>query len=765
MNLDTSGPEVRALRITRRWILTMLSCLLVLVALRGAVSHWALLNSVEHLSIVVAVVLALGGAVLGRSPRMLWLADASVLVLALTALFAPLGSPPWLPMPNVASYVAFIAITLTSRRTGLVIAFAGAAFVALIWAHRPTNIVVSALDLWGGWIVVAQILATALATWWAWNTVAREAVTADRDFQRRARAAETAVASQERARVWRSAAARLHESVLNSIRYVLATDAPDRDRLAEQLDAAAMAPELPSSPTEDTISRLIAAVRQDPAAAGIVHATNPDISVHMEPEVFEAARAALVEIAHNAVRHGGATDLQLTFESNRMGELIVTSRDNGIGLPTQIRPGIGVGTVLTESVEAVGGSVALTLGASGGTRAVLMVPVKEGGERFGRLRRVYSPFDKGRLLITAPLAGSFTVGVLYFLLLTPFARSDSEGSADYVLAAIAGILGAAAGVTLVTRRQHPSLLIGLGLIMLPAIVPWALRATDHSCGEAPILAAVVNVAGFAVVTIAAWSGVLPGFAGVVLWATGVVVLESRLPSVCRDGVSLALANSLLVIPVALVGTFVGVRTYQRAADRVNEARRRDLVEQSRAETAIDLNSSLYGAAEEAVALLRSVAAGADLDDDMREELESVDARIRAAIQVDSTRAGGFAVLAKDLVNAASTSGVSVEVRAIGSSRDTRPLPESLENLLASMIIGSRDVQPIIQVFTDGRRDYLSAVVDGHEIALGEVAVGMVAQYEDVEMQVLEEEPDDQTATARFTLLVSRPIRIVAESPA
>ena len=168
---------------------------------------------------------------------------------------------------------------------------------------------------------------------------------------------------------------------------------------------------------------------------------------------------------------------------------------------------------------------------------------------------------------------------------------------------------------------------------------------------------------------------------------------------------------------------------------------------------------------EAVALLRSVAAGADLDDDMREELESVDARIRAAIQVDSTRAGGFAVLAKDLVNAASTSGVSVEVRAIGSSRDTRPLPESLENLLASMIIGSRDVQPIIQVFTDGRRDYLSAVVDGHEIALGEVAVGMVAQYEDVEMQVLEEEPDDQTATARFTFLVSRPIRIVAESPA
>ena len=676
MTLDPAGPEVRALFITRRWILTMLSCLLVLVATRGAVNHWPQLSAQEHVALVVSIGLAVAGAVFGGRPALLWLSDAAVLVLALTALLAPVGSPPWLPMPNVASYVAFIAITLTSRRVGLVLACAGAAFVALIWAHRPTNIVVSALELWGGWIVVAQILATALATWWAWNAVAREAAMADRDFRRQARAAEVSIAQQERARLWRAEAARLHESVLNSIRYVLATPHPDRDRLAEQLALAAASPQLPEQPDACTVEQLIAAVMADPVAGQVVRPPAAQRAARLQPDTFEVARAALVEIARNAVRHGSATQVDLSYEVDRASGLTIRSRDNGTGLSAQARPGIGMGTVLADSLESVGGSVVVAAVPDGGTHVTLTVPLAESSDRFAGLRRVYSPFDKGRLLITAPLAGSFCVGIIYFLLLTPFATKSGERGIEYLVAAVAGIVGAALAASLVVRRQHVSALTGLGLIMLPAIVPWALSTTGHGCGEAAILAAVVNVAGFAVVTIAAWSGVLPGVAGVLTWATGTVMMASHLPSACRDGINLALANSLLVIPVALVGTYVGVRTHQRAADRLNQARRRELREQSRAETAIDLNESLFGAAEEAVLLLSSVSRGAPVDDSLRGELEAVDARIRAAIQVDSTLAGGFAVLAKGLVDAATIAGVAVEVRAIGASADPRPLPQS-----------------------------------------------------------------------------------------
>ena len=125
-------------------------------------------------------------------------------------------------MPNVASYSAFMAIVLTGRRAGLVIAVAGAGLVGLIWLRQPTNIVAGGLALWGGWIVMTQVLMTALGAWWAWNKLVGEASSNDRAHERQAESVERALADQERAQQWRATAARLHETLLNSIRYTIA---------------------------------------------------------------------------------------------------------------------------------------------------------------------------------------------------------------------------------------------------------------------------------------------------------------------------------------------------------------------------------------------------------------------------------------------------------------------------------------------------------------------------------------------------------------
>ena len=106
------GPETRALFTTRRWLDTMLALLLTVVALTRAAPLWTDLNAVEHVSVVACVGMVCAGAIFGSNPALLWLCPAGLMALPAAALFAPHGSPAWIPMPNAASYadrVLFLA--------------------------------------------------------------------------------------------------------------------------------------------------------------------------------------------------------------------------------------------------------------------------------------------------------------------------------------------------------------------------------------------------------------------------------------------------------------------------------------------------------------------------------------------------------------------------------------------------------------------------------------------------------------------------------
>ena len=754
MIIDTAGPQIRALFTTRRWLVVMLTGLLVAVAVVAGARHWSQLNPVEHVGILLAAILAVTGATTSRNPRRLWLCDASVLVLALTALAAPDGSPRWIPMPNVASYTAFMAIVLTSRRTGFAIAWAGAAFVALIWWRHPTNIIASALELWGGWIVVVQILVTALAAWWAWNTVLDEALASDHDSEQRELSAVHSIAEQERARLWRSTAAQLYESLLNSIRYVLATPAPDRERLAGYVGTTSHAPD---APIVLSLDRLLADVLDDPIAAEIVQVPSARPEAELEPEVFDALRAALIEVAHNSARHGGASQLHVDFETDPSGLLTVHANDNGTGMSGRSRPGIGTEVVLSRSVTAVGGTVQVTNGRDGGTDVTLTMPADGVSPQRWLRTRTYPPFDKGRLLVSASLAGACLVGIVFFLILWPVLELDRTGGSHLWLTVIFGIAGCTIPALVVLRRRQLTLLVGLGLIMVPALVPWFLRTADYGCAQSASVASVINIAGFAVVAIAAWAGLLPGAAGVITWATGTLVVFGNTPVACNQGVQLALSNSLLVIPLALTVTYVGVRTDQRAENRVNTARRREIIEQSRSAAEADLNADLEGAVDDAATTLAAIVAGESITPEVRAQLESADARIRAAIQVDSAKAGTFARVAKRVVDSASAAGISVAVRAIGGSDDTRPISAHLEMLVTHAVSATRTRQPVLQVFTDGTSDYLSALVDLDGLKHAGLRAGESRLYGDVTVNVLEEAVDTEADSTKFSLLLSRKI--------
>lgn len=758
-----SGPETRALFATRRWLLPMLTGLLVLVTVVSAVTRWTQLSSVEHGAVAVAAGLVVAGAVMGRRPAWLMLSLAGPFVLVLTALLAPVGSPPWIPMPNVITYSLGFATLMVSRWLGAVLVPVAPAVLAMLWARQPSNIISGPLQLAGGWITVAQVAATCLAVWWAWWTLRDRALFADRDFLDRQRNAESSLAQQERARLWRETAVRIHESVLNSIRYVLTSDTIDRERLARQLDAPSAAPE-GGAAQATTIDQLLSEVLADPIASALVRIPESRVRGSLSPEVFAACRAALVEIAHNAQRHGGATSLALGFEVDGAGLLTVVAVDDGAGLPSRVQPGIGTSTLLATDLRDVGGSAAIGPAPGGGTQVVITVPATV--ESSGRSRRAsWQLFDQGRALISWPLAAACAVGVAYYFLLDPFRGLDRTGGFHYWLSIVCGVTASGLAVLIAGRRRRLPPLLGVVLVLVPAFVPWFLRTAEYGCGDAANLAAVLNIAGFAVIAIAVWGGLLPGVVGVLTWTAGIAIVTTHVPADCRQYVTLALANSLLIIPIALLASWVGVASGRRADERVQQVRRQELVEQSRAQTALDLNVELFDAVTEASSVLADLAAGRPLDHDVRRHLEAVDARIRVAIQVDATAAGAMARLARTAVDEAFAAGRPVEVRAIVGSTDHEPLPDQVGAAVTSALVACVGLQPQLQVFTDGTYDYLSAVIDDAGVQASGLPPGHAVSFGSTVVQILAEDDDDPTASSsrphRFSLLVSRPITTVA----
>ena len=756
MHDEAIGPETRALFTTRRWLDTMLALLVVAVTAARAMPDWPRLSSVEHAGLIVGVVLVLSGAVLGSKSQYLWLCPAGLGVLSLTALLAPHGSPAWIPMPNVASYAAYIAMTLVSRRIGLALIFVGPALVEIIWLSQPTNIVATGMALWGGWLVAGQVLATCLATWWAWNKLLVEAGSSDRDFHEREIRAEQSLTDQERARVWRSAVARVHESLLNTIRYAVETTHLDRDRLSAELARPTVPPELTSTLAAATPELLLREVLQDPVAARILQLPDTYADFEMSPEVFTATRNALVELAHNSARHGMATELRTSFEVDEHGTLTVKAIDNGSGIKTWSQPGFGSTRVLQESLATVGGSVSLNPGLNRGVEARITVPVTS-EEAHQQSPAIDTSFDQGRYLFTAPLSAGAAWGIIYFLMLGSLRSLDRTGGYHFWLTIIFGIVGSATAAYVAWRRYRPPMITGFILTMIPALVPWFLRTSDYACANVPNVAAVLNIAGFAMIAIALWTGYLPGAAAVITWVIGAQLTLQGIPPACQGTVRLAVANSTLILPIAAITTYVGFRSYQRAAERVNQMRKREVIEASRATTAADLNSELYVAVDEATELLTRVAEGGSLDNSSRLRLEVVDAKIRAAIQVDPAFAGGFARSVKRVVDLAASIGVPVSVRAISPSSDPRPLPPGFEDLLASAIGNTTTLRPTIQVFNDGRNDFISIMIDGEGLAAAGLESTTSVTVNDVDLHVMEE--DEQDEITAFSVLVSRPAEI------
>ncbi len=745
MGIAIGDPEMGALLSTRRWlVLVAMGAAWLLTAAFGAAT-WQRTSASEHAVLLVSGLLVLAGILMSGRPWALWLAVGGIGLLIVAPAASPAGSPTWIPLGTMAGYLTFVSVTLFSRVWGLAMAVAGATVLALVWRGRPANVIPGGLAAMGGWVQIGVVLFGALAMWLAWNGLVREAQTADERLRELDRQTADAIAVQERARLWRETGSRLHELVLNSIRYVMQARDVDRDRLAGELALEVAGREHLDVDSRASVAGAIeAALRGDEAGQSArVVGTVPDIQ--LSDDVFEPVRAAVLELIRNSVRHGQATEVHIEVVGND-DTVEIRVADNGRGISPASRSGVGTASVLGAALADVGGTWQSEAVPSGhGYRSTIRVSARGASAQSSVTDQ---PFDKGRLLVTAPLAGTVAVGAIYFAGLAELPGIGRD------IAIVAGVFGSAAAVWTVARRRRLSPAISVPLALVPALVPWLLLGGSVACFESGSVSRSINIAGFSIMILVAWGGWWTAAVALPVWALGAVVLAAQLPAGCRGFLLVALVNSVLALPVILAITSAGARAYQVAQDQNRRASQREIAERSRASAAVDISTQLEGTVAEAIRLLGTVAAGAEVDAGMRRDLERVDGRIRAGIQVDPQSDGAFAVLAKSLVDDASRSGRSVNVRSITASTDGRDLPLPVERILYRLLAAPGDTAPVIQAFSDGEEDHLSLVVTRTGLRDAGLLPGETRVVDDVSIEV-----DDDLASGdadhEYAVLVSR----------
>lgn len=696
-----AGHSTTALHTTRRWFVVSVVTVLVATTTIAGALRWDELSDPQRIVLIVAVVLTCIGVAGSRRARDQWFAIGA---LALLSVASALGGPAetrWLAMPNLLANAAYLAIILSGRRLGLLWAAIGTVGFASVLVVRPGSVIMWAPEPPLGWIAVGQVLAACLLVWLTWHRLVDRSMRDDQAQEREQQRTMAAIAAQERSRVWRSAATSLHESVLNTIRYVLTMEPLDRQRLGTMIVSTAGMAEV----TGRTLPRTELAALIESAVVESGHANRvdvvtevPDVVLSLEAE--SALRAAIVEVVRNAMVHGHATSVTVRAEADDAASLRIVVDDDGSGMSADARPGYGLSQVLGAGLIQIGATVRIEQLAAG-VRATITLP---SAERRIAAAQPSDSFDSGRILLSAVLAGSVGVGWLIYLALIATGRP-----ADMVAAAL-GITATFVAVWWFIRGTRRRALIALPIVLAAAAVPWIAGIDLPGCAWSPVLASALNVAGYTIIVLALWAGRVIGGVGLTTWAIGGIALITQVPSGCRAPLLLAEFNSLLFVSIVMVVVHAATRAHQRAQERMEAMRIRALAESARADSTQQLNTRLSFVVSSVLDTFTQIAEGAPLDDGRRHDLLMADARIRAVMQVDPGASGAVALLASDLVEAAVRSGSGVIVRAIASSGDRTMIPEPVAAALLDVVQAGAGAEVTVQAFTDDEHDRLTLLV-------------------------------------------------------
>lgn len=485
--------------------------------------------------VVLASVLLLALAVFVlRGEVQLWIAFLSLIVMTVAIFIPGESNEAWLPVPNLTVSVAYLGVLITSRWWSWFWILAGLMLSAVALVIRPVQVIFWAPEMPLGWIVVLQLMTACVLLWWTWQRLKGEARIQDEVHRIRHRQTRAAIARQERSRAWRSSAVALHESILNTIRYLLQTQNPDRRVLAEQ--SVNPAPFVLADPTLDT---------------------------HSVAEVIARSRRVVAS----------PVSVTVSARKSKDSHVYLTITDDGIGVTDSWTTGVGLRQALNDTVEEVGGAVKLA-SVNGGLRVEIELPTSSHHDAH---RVLPVPLNQPRLVVAVILIAYGLVGISYL----PFLIAEKGVWA--VPPAIAFAFVAFALAVLFFQPTHVRLQLRRGSAIIAASVPWLLSLGMVACGQDSVQPAVLNASGFALLALALWLRKIWIVCLISAWAIGGLFLISGAPSECRQGLAYAEFNTLLVVPLVLGVAYLGVRQTLIARQAIEELDRSRIVESTQAQ--------------------------------------------------------------------------------------------------------------------------------------------------------------------------------------
>lgn len=704
MTRSTSQPEsvaeasegtldLDALLAARRWVMVSLSfitmCTLTLSMSRS-------LDQVplsQGLMLASALVLMVVGTFLSARDLGLWLLTAAMLGLFLTVL--P-GVYPWTQfVPLVAIFeAALFAITLSPRAVGLVMMIAASVALIIVPPDQTAVLIVGDSVVTTGMVRALQLVLAGAFLLIAWPGMVERARSTDAHRTEREYELAESLRTQERLHVWRDTAIRVHETILNDIRYVLGVADIDREALASVLGSRPGAGLLEEAQAR-SLKELVGQAVAESGFAGEVSVDGAPITV--EGRLVPYLRSALIEFLRNLSRHSTATTA--FFSGALTPEWIqVTCRSDARSPDLRPPSGIGRSIVLDEGISSRGGRVEVR-----GADLILWLP--SSARKAGDV--VSDPcWDPGRIAVSGVLAGVAAGAFPYPLELVRFGTPSLTVASVLVLALLA------AAVVVALRRPMLSTSAVSVAAILAAAVPLVIWSEQSVCVPADSLAYVVAIAGLALVAVAVWSRWRGGLLLLLPWAVSATLFVLVSPGVaCEEVPLVALGASVLVGVFAPIVLDYTLRRSRRIADQARALEEMRVREAAQAEAALDLARTLDVTVTAAWDVMHDIARGADLDESRRAILTRLESRIRATIQVDTRTSGAVTQLAHDLVMSAAADGRSTRVLALRGSRDRRPLPEGIRERLLAFAVTS-DAEPSIQAFSVNGIDHLAMTGSG-----------------------------------------------------
>lgn len=351
------------------------------------------------------------------------------------------------------------------------------------------------------------------------------------------------------------------------------------------------------------------------------------------------------------------------------------------------------------------------------------------------------PQNAGIVLLTSALAGMLIGGSLY-VFFVPYS-TPLWALATIITAITANVLA----VIVVVRRRRIPWWAGSIIIALAASIPWMLLDWVQACDSIAAITAVASIAGFVIVCVGLWSGLVPFVLGLVVWAAGAVQIAQTTPDSCSLAPTVIVLNVATFLPLAAVFAVVGGRFNRHSREVMEAAAAAAHLEDARARSLEEIDEALVAVARESAAELDAIAEAGALTEDDLVHLACLSAKMRAGVQVDVGGIEGMTRAAYVVIWQLADAGIPVEVGVLSAHGDPRPIPDEVVDLLLRLAKAAPHGRMRIQSLCTEDWDFLSMNVPVEAVA--EFGIGESRMIDDIEIAV--SEMDDEADMAVVTV--------------